>query len=128
MADDKQHFDDGMDVRRDMFGKAGAEDRWDAATDFNRPLEDFVTRYCFGEVWTRPQLDRKTRSLLTVAILSVLAKPNQLKTHVRGAIANGASPEDIREVLLHVMIYGGVPAAADSFGHAAEALKEMGLD
>ena len=128
MADDKQHFDDGMDVRRSMFGKGGAEDRLAEASDFNGPFEEMITRYCFGEVWTRPGLDRKTKSLLTVAILAVLAKPTQLKVHVRGAVAHGATPEEIREVLLQVMIYGGVPAAADSFAHAREALKEMGLD
>ena len=128
MADDQEHFEAGMDVRRAMFGAAGAEGRLDAASGFNRPLEEIITRYCFGEVWNRPPLDRKTRSMLTIAILSVLAKPTQIKTHVRGAIANGVTPEEIREVLLHVMIYGGVPAAADAFIHAREVLQEMGLD
>lgn len=125
---DDQAYQAGMDIRRDMFGPEGAEKRVEAATSFNRPFEDLVTQYCFGEVWTRSLIDRKTRSMLTIAILAVLAKPNQLKTHVRGAIANGVSPEEIREVLMHVGIYGGIPAGADSFGHAKEVLQEMGLD
>ncbi len=125
---DDQAYQAGMDIRRDMFGPEGAEKRVEAASSFNRPFEDLVTQYCFGEVWTRPLIDRKTRSMLTIAILAVLAKPNQLKTHVRGAIANGVSPDEIREVLMHVGIYGGIPAGADSFMHAKEVLQEMGLD
>ena len=118
----------GMQIRRDMFGPEGADKRVEAASAFNRPFEDFITQYCFGEVWDRPLLDRKMRSMLTIALLAVLSRPNQLKTHVRGAIANGVTPDEIREVLIHVMIYGGVPAAADSFTHAKEVLAELGLD
>ncbi len=125
---DDQAYRDGMDIRRRMFGPEGAEKRVEAASDFNRPFEDLVTEYCFGRTWTRELIDPKTRSMLTIAILAVLAKPNQLKTHVRGAIANGATPEEIREVLMHVGIYGGIPAGADSFMHAKEVLVEMGLD
>ncbi len=128
MADDQDRAEAGMAIRRKMFGPAGAEERVAEASSFNRPFEDYITNYCFGEVWTRPPFDHKMRSLLTIAILASTSKPNQLKVHVRGAIANGATPEEIREVLIHVMIYGGVPAAADSFGHAREVLKEMGLD
>ena len=128
MPDDRDVFADGMEIRRQMWGKEGSEDRLAAASGFNRPFEEMITRYCFGEVWTRPELDHKTRSLLTIGLLAVLGRPTQLRTHVRGAIANGATPAEIREVLMHVMIYGGVPAAADSFGHARETLKEMGLD
>ncbi len=125
---DDQAYRDGMDIRRQMFGPEGAEKRVEAATSFNRPFEDLVTEYCFGRTWTRPLIDHKTRSMLTIAILAVLAKPNQLKTHVRGAIANGVSPDEIREVLMHVGIYGGIPAGADAFLHAREVLAEMGLD
>jgi 4-carboxymuconolactone decarboxylase len=87
-----------------------------------------VTRYCFGEVWTRPALDHKTRSMLTLALLTALGKQNQLRVHVKGAIQNGVSKEEIREVLLHSMIYAGVPAAVDSFATTAEVLKQMGLE
>ena len=115
-------FEAGMAVRRDMFGAAGAEQRLAAATDFNRPFEELVTRYCFGDAWGRPGLDRKTRSLLTLAILTAISKPNQLKIHVRGALTNGATVEEIREVLLHTAIYAGIPAGVEAFTAAAEAL------
>ena len=127
MADDDAYAQ-GLDIRRKMWGAEGADQRIEAASSFNRPFEDLITQYCFGEVWTRPLIDHKTRSLLTIGLLAVLGRPTQLRTHVRGAIANGATPDEIREVLMHVAIYGGVPAAADSFGHARETLKEMGLD
>lgn len=128
MPDKEQDYAAGLEIRRKMWGKAGADDRIESASDFNRPAEDFVTRFCFGEVWTRPELDHKTRSLLTIGLLAVLAKPTQLRSHVRGAIANGATVDEIREVLIHVMVYGGVPAAVDAMIHARETLQEMGLD
>ena len=121
-------FDAGMQVRREMFGDAYAGQSYEAATDFNRPFEDIVTRYCFGETWTRPGLDRATRSLLTLAILATQGRAVPLKVHVRGAIANGCTAEQIRETLLHTAIYSGVPAGAEAFGHAAAVLRELGLD
>jgi 4-carboxymuconolactone decarboxylase len=121
-------FAAGMQVRREMLGPALADQAVNSATDFTRPLQEIVTRYCFGEIWTRPPLDRRTRSLLTMAILVALGKPNQLRVHVRAAITNGATKDEIREVLLHSMIYCGVPAGVDSFTHATEVLKEMGLE
>ena len=127
MAKDQDTFETGMNLRREMFGSAGAEQKFAATTDFTRPLEEMVTRYCFGEVWQRPPLDRKIRSMLTLAVVATLSRPNQFKGHVRGAIKNGVSPEEIREVLLHTMIYAGVPAAVDSFQSAEEVLKELGL-
>ena len=117
-----ESFETGMSVRRDMFGAAGAEQRLAAATDFNLPFEELVTRYCFGDAWGRPGLDRKTRSLLTLAILTALTKPNQLKIHVRGALVNGCTREEIREVLLHTAIYAGIPAGVEAFTAAAEVL------
>ncbi len=121
-------FAAGLELRRHMFGVAGADQQIEAATDFTRPLQDMVTRYCFGEVWQRTALDHKTRSMLTLALLTALGKQNQLRVHVKGAIQNGVSKEEIREVLLHSMIYAGVPAAVDSFGTTAEVLKQMGLE
>jgi 4-carboxymuconolactone decarboxylase len=118
-------FAAGLDVRRAMFGPAGADAQIEAATDFLAPMQDLVTRYCFGDVWTRPGLERKTRSLLTLSMLVVLGRPNQLKVHVRGALANGASEEEIRETLLHAMIYAGVPASVDAFLNAAEVMREV---
>jgi len=121
-------FAAGLAIRRDMFGVEGAERQIEATTDFTRPLQDMVTRYCFGEVWSRPTLDRKTRSMLTLALLTALGKQNQLRVHVRGAIQNGVSKEEIREVLMHSMIYAGLPAAVDSFATTTEVLKQMGLE
>lgn len=121
-------FATGLRLRREMLGPALADQAIESATDFNRPLQDIVTRYCFGEVWNRPPLDRRTRSMLTIAMLTALGKPTQLKAHVQAAIRNGVTKDEIREVLLHAMIYCGVPAAVDSFSHAAGVLKEMGLD
>jgi len=121
-------FAKGMQIRREMFGPALSDQAVESATDFNRTLQEMVTRYCFGEVWARPQLDRKTRSMLTMALLVALNKPTQLKGHVRGAVKNGCTKDEIREVLLHSMIYAGVPAGVDSFTHATEVLKDMGLE
>ena len=118
----------GLAVRRHMFGVAGADQQIDAATDFTRPLQDMVTRYCFGEVWNRPALDHKTRSMLTLALLTALGKQNQLRVHVKGALQNGVAKEEIREVLMHSMIYAGLPAAVDSFATTTEVLKQMGLE
>ncbi|MPS79699.1 MAG: 4-carboxymuconolactone decarboxylase [Achromobacter sp.] len=128
MTTQKDLLEAGLDVRRDMFGVAGAEQALETATDFTAPMQDIVTRWCFGEVWNRSPLDRKTRSMLTLAIITTLGKQNQFKLHVRGAIANGVSKEEIREVLLHTMVYAGVPAAVDSFGSAVEILKDLGLE
>jgi 4-carboxymuconolactone decarboxylase len=121
-------FATGLQIRRDMFGAANSDKVLESATDFNRTLQELVTSYCFGEVWTRPQLDRRTRSMLTMALLVALNKPTQLKGHVRGAVQNGVTKDEIREVLLHSMIYAGVPAGVDSFNHAIEVLKELGLE
>jgi 4-carboxymuconolactone decarboxylase len=96
------------------------------ATDFNRDFEELVTRYCFGEVWGREELSRAQRSMLTLALLVALGKPNQLRVHVKGAIANGVTKEQIREVLMHSAIYCGIPAAVEGFRNAAEVLEELG--
>jgi 4-carboxymuconolactone decarboxylase len=119
---DDAAFAAGLAIRRKMFGPAGAEQRLDSATDFNRAFEELVTRSCFGETWTRPGLDLKTRSLLTLAILTALSKPNQFKVHVVGALANGVTQEEIREVILHTVAYAGIPAGVEAFTAAAEVL------
>jgi 4-carboxymuconolactone decarboxylase len=121
-------FAAGMQVRREMFGAAGADERYAQATDFNRPFEEMVTRHCFGDTWTRPGLDRKTRSLITLAALTALTKPNQLKAHVAGALANGCSVEEIRETLLHTAVYAGVPCGVEAFNAAAEVLARRASD
>ena len=117
----------GLKIRGEMWGEAGIE-RIKQASAFTAPIEDMVTRYCFGEVWTRELLDRRTRSMLTISMLMALSKPNQLAGHIRGAIANGVTKEEILEVLLHGMIYCGVPASVAAMQTAVEVLKDMGLD
>jgi 4-carboxymuconolactone decarboxylase len=95
--------------------------------DFNRPFEELVNQYCFGEIWARPGLDRKTRSIATLSMLTGLNRPNQVRAHVKGAIANGVSKAELQELFLQAAIYCGVPAAVDSFRIAREVFKEMGI-
>jgi len=121
-------FAAGLKIRREMFGKDGAERQIEATSDFMWPMQDYVTRYCFGETWTRSILPRKVRSMLTLGMLVAQGRPHELKVHVRGAIANGVSKEEISEVLLHAMVYCGVPKAVEGFRSAQEVLKEIGLE
>ncbi|MEI9928110.1 MAG: carboxymuconolactone decarboxylase family protein [Sphingomonas sp.] len=114
----------GRALREQIFGAEGMKSL-DNADDFQMPLQDLVTRICFGEVWSRRELPLKLRSMLTLAILAGQSRPNQLKNHVKGAIANGVTKEEIREILLHAAIYVGLPAASDSWQHTTAALKEI---
>ena len=118
----------GLEVRREVLGAEYVDKAIASADDFNRPLQELVTEYCWGAVWTRPGLDRRTRSIINLAMLTALNRPHEIKLHVRGAINNGLSKDDIREVFLQTAIYCGVPAAIDSFRVAREVFKEMGLD
>ncbi len=124
----EQHYQAGMELRRSMWGEAGAEPRVNQATPFNLPLEDMVTRWGFGDIWQRPGLDRRTRSMITLAALTALCRPNQLKGHVEGAIANGVTVEEIREILLHTSVYSGIPTGVEAFAAAKEVLRKLGLD
>ncbi len=121
----KEYFNRGMKIRKEVLGAEYVEKSFAAADDFNRPLQELVTEYCWGAVWGRDELPKKTRSMLNLAMISVLNRPHELKIHVKGAIKNGCTKDEIREVLLQVAIYGGVPAAVDSFRIAREAFKEM---
>jgi 4-carboxymuconolactone decarboxylase len=125
---DKQLEEAGLELRRRMFGSAGAEDALNNATPFRRRFEEIVTEQCFGEAWNQPPLDHKTRSMLTIAILATLGRSPQLRYHVQGAIANGVSKEEIRETLMQVWLYAGIPAAAEGFNVAGTVLREAGLD
>lgn len=120
----KELYEKGLNTRRDVLGAEYVDKSIQGADDFNRPMQELVTQYCWGDVWNRPGLDRRTRSLLNLAMLSALNRPHELKLHVRGALRNGVTRDEIREVLLQVAIYCGVPAAVDSFRVAREALKE----
>jgi 4-carboxymuconolactone decarboxylase len=124
---DKETFDKGLEIRRAVLGSEYVDQSIAAADDFTRPLQEIVTQYCWGEVWGRPNLERKTRSLLNLAMLSALNRPHEVKLHVRGALNNGVTKDEIREVFLQVAIYCGVPAAMDSFRIAKEVFKEMGV-
>lgn len=124
---EKATFDKGLSIRRDVLGAEFVDNAFATADDFNRPLQELVTQYCWGEIWGRPGLDRKTRSLLNLAMLSALNRPHEIKMHVRGALKNGVTKEEIKEVFLQVAIYCGVPAAVDSFRVAREVFKEIGV-
>lgn len=123
---DKEVFERGLAIRRSVLGKDFVDNAFATADDFNRPLQELVTQYCWGEIWGRPGLDKKTRSMLNLAMLSALNRPHEIKAHVRGALANGLTKDDIKEVFLQVAIYCGVPAAVDSFRLAKEVFKELG--
>jgi 4-carboxymuconolactone decarboxylase len=123
----KELFEKGLKIRREVLGAQHVDKSMAAADDFSRPLQELVTQYCWGEVWGRPGLDRRTRSIINLAMLTALNRPHEVKLHVRGALNNGLSKGDIMEVLLHAMIYCGVPAAVDSFRGAQEVFKEEGI-
>ena len=124
---DKEMFDKGLAIRRSTLGAEFVDKAIASADDFNRPLQELVTQYCWGEVWGRPGLDRKTRSMLNLAMLSALNRPHEVKMHVKGAINNGLTKDQIKEVFLQVAIYCGVPAAVDSFRIAKEVFTELGI-
>ncbi len=120
-------FDKGLAMRRAVLGPEYVDASIKNATDFNIDMQELVTQYCWGDVWNRPGLERKTRSFLNLAMISALNRPHELKLHVRGAINNGLTKDEIKEVFLQVAIYCGVPAAIDSFRVATEVFKEMGI-
>jgi len=120
-------FDQGHKTRRDVLGAEYVDAAIASADDFNRPMQELVTQYCWGDIWNRPGLDRRTRSLLNLAMLTALNRPHELKLHVKGALRNGVTKDEIREVLLQTAIYCGVPAASDSFRCAREVFKDMGV-
>lgn len=118
-------FERGLEIRKSVLGAEFVEKSIASADEFNMPLQELVTEYCWGAVWGRDTLDRKTRSIINLSMLSALNRPHELKMHVKGALRNGLSKDEIREVLLQVAIYCGVPAAVDSFRVAREAIEEF---
>jgi 4-carboxymuconolactone decarboxylase len=120
-----ERFDKGLEVRRAVLGAAYVDQSIANADDFSRPFQELVTEYCWGEIWTRPGLDRKTRSLLNLAMLTALNRPHEVRLHLEGALNNGVSRDEIQEVLLQAAIYCGIPAALDSFKLAREVFKEV---
>jgi 4-carboxymuconolactone decarboxylase len=119
-------FDQGLATRREVLGHAYVDAALAAADDFTQPLQEHITQYAWGDIWNRPGLDRRTRSLLNLGMLTALNRPHELRVHVLGALRNGVTKEEIREVFMQATIYCGVPAAMDSFKVAREVFKEHG--
>jgi 4-carboxymuconolactone decarboxylase len=122
---DRDVFEKGLAIRKETLGQEFVEKSFASADDFNRPMQELVTEYCWGAVWGREGLPRKTRSMLNLAMLSCLNRPHELRIHLHGALRNGVTRDEIREVLLQVAIYGGVPAGVDSFRIAREVFAEI---
>lgn len=118
-------FERGLKTRREVLGDAYVDASLNKATDFSWPMQQLVTEYCWDEIWNRPGLSRRDRSILNLGMISALNRQHELRTHVRGALNNGLTKEEIAEIFLQVAIYCGVPAAIDSFRSAQQVLDEM---
>ncbi|MEU3979348.1 carboxymuconolactone decarboxylase family protein [Streptomyces sp. NPDC026672] len=118
-------FDEGLRIRREVLGAEHVDRSLEKVTEFSRPVQELVTEYCWGEVWGRPGLDRRTRSLLNLTMLTALNRMHELAVHVRGALTNGCTEEEIQEALLQTAVYVGVPAALESFRVAERVLEEV---
>ncbi|MGC1577778.1 MAG: carboxymuconolactone decarboxylase family protein [Beijerinckiaceae bacterium] len=118
-------YEKGLKNRREVLGAEYVDNAIASADDFSRPLQELVTEYCWGAVWDRPGLDRKTRSIINLAMLTALNRPHELKLHIKGALNNGLSKAEIGEVLLQTAVYCGVPAAVDSFRSAREVFAQL---
>jgi 4-carboxymuconolactone decarboxylase len=121
----KEIFDRGLEIRKSVLGKEFVENSLTTADAFNMPMQELTTEYCWGYVWGRDGLPRKTRSMLNLAMLSALNRPHELKMHIAGALKNGVTREEIREIFLQVAIYCGVPAGVDSFRCAREVFAQV---
>ena len=122
---DQRTYDKGMEVRTAVLGEEYVQAAVAGTDEFSQPLQDLITEYCWGAVWGRDGLPLKTRSMLNLAMISVLNRPHELRTHLRGALNNGVTREEIREIFLQVAVYAGVPAAVDSFRAAREVFAEL---
>ena len=123
--DERERYEKGMSVRRAVLGDAHVDRATKNRNEFNEEFQDFITRYAWGEIWTRPGLPRNTRSLLTLAMMVALNRGDEFRMHVRAAFNNGVTREEIKEVLLQAAIYCGVPAANSAFHQAEEVFAEM---
>ncbi len=120
MTSDHPHFDKGLATRAQVMGQDFVNKALGRATDFTQPIQEHITAKAWGDVWQRPGLELKTRSMITVAMLIAMGKQNELKGHVRGALNNGVTPAELQEILLHAAVYCGVPSAVEAFRTAAE--------
>jgi 4-carboxymuconolactone decarboxylase len=123
-----QAYEQGVEMRRAVLGAEHVDRSLEHVSDFSRPLQELVTEYCWGEIWNRDGLERKTRSLLNLAMLTALNRSHELAVHVRGAINNGVTVAEVQETLLQAAVYVGAPAALESFRVAERVLKEIGRD
>jgi 4-carboxymuconolactone decarboxylase len=123
-----ERYETGLAIRKEVLGEAHVERSLAAVSDFSRPVQEFVTRACWGDVWSRPGLDRRTRSLLNLVMLTALGRNHELGVHVRGAITNGATEQEIQEALLQAAIYCGVPAALEAFRVAERVLADVNAE
>jgi len=114
----------GKEIRAEVIGQARSDAALAGATSFDLPFQELALRYCWGEVWDRPGLDRRTRSIVNLAMLAAMAKPNELRIHVRGALTNGVTRQEIQEIFLQACIYCGVPTAGEAFKVAREVFEE----
>lgn len=121
----KTKFEEGLQIRRAVLGGKYVDNSIAQVDEFSRPLQELVTEYCWGTVWARTEIPRKLRSLINLAVLTALNRPHELRLHLRGALNNGCTKEEIREVFLQTAIYCGVPAAIDSFRIAREFFAEL---
>ena len=121
---DNKRYEEGLAVRREVLGAEHVDRAFAEADEFTQPLQELITEYCWGAIWTRPGLPRKTRSLINIAMITALNRPHEVKLHLRAALRNECTKEEIMEVLLQAAIYCGVPAAVDSFRIAREVFKE----
>jgi len=122
---DKKMHDKGLEVRKAVLGEAYVNNALKNVDDFNRPFQEMLNEYCWGTVWGREELPRKTRSMLNIAMIAILNRQHEFRAHLKGALTNGVSREEIREILMQVAIYGGMPAAVDSFRIAREVFAEI---
>jgi 4-carboxymuconolactone decarboxylase len=122
---DRKTFEEGLAVRRAVLGSEYVDAAIAAADDFTRPLQELVTQYVWGEIWTRPGLDRRTRSVVNLGMIAALSRPHELKLHIRGALRNGVTRDEIREIFLQVAVYCGMPAAIEAFRCAREVFADM---
>jgi 4-carboxymuconolactone decarboxylase len=123
--DDQHRYDQGMTVRRAVLGDAHVDRATAATTDFTGDFQDLITRYAWGDIWSRPGLDRRIRCSITLAILAAMGHDKELAIHVPAALRNGVTTDEIKEVLLHVAVYAGVPTANRAFGAAQQALDDQ---
>ncbi|MCK1361524.1 carboxymuconolactone decarboxylase family protein [Bradyrhizobium sp. 199] len=122
---DKKMHDKGLEVRKAVLGETYVNNALKSVDDFNRPFQEMLNEYCWGAVWGREELPRKTRSMLNIAMIAILNRQHEFRAHLKGALTNGVSREEIREILMQVAIYGGMPAAVDSFRIAREVFAEI---